>query len=263
MKKPNVCILKTDGTNCDMEMSNAFDEAGGDASIVHVNELRSGLKNLADYDILAIPGGFSYGDDIASGKVLANELNSYLHNQISDFVTAKKPILGICNGFQVLVRMGLLPFGLSDRQVASLIDNESGHFECRWVELKPQKSVCKFFQPDDFSFQSIAMQVAHGEGRFYANEEVIEQIEKNKQVIFRYSSILGTKNTKYPDNPNGSINDIAGICDPTGLIVGMMPHPERSICSFHPNRDKADISRLYAMKIFSNIIEYSKKVPKL
>lgn len=258
MTKPNVCVLKTDGINCDEEMSYAFEVASGIPETVHINQLRSGEKKLANYSILALPGGFSYGDDIASGKVLANELTTFLSDQLNEFKGQKKPILGVCNGFQVLVRTGLLPEGELGKQVATLSTNEKGRFECRWIDLAIGNSVCKFIKPEDFAEQPIPMQIAHGEGRFVADDNVINKIHKNKQVIFEYSTPDLQRPSGYPDNPNGSIDDIAGICDPTGLIVGMMPHPERSIGAFHPNRKRTQLSRTVAETIFKNIVDYVK-----
>lgn len=257
MPSPNVCILKTDGVNCDMEMAHAFEVAGGNPDIVHVNELRDATKQLCNYGALAIAGGFSYGDDIASGRVLATELISYLADDLSAFVESKKPILGVCNGDQVLVKTGLLPFGTLGEQGATLIDNEIGRFECRWIDLAVGESVCKFAQPDDFADLPIPMQTAHAEGRFFANPEQISRLHEASQVVFTYSTPDLAAPDGYPENPNGSIDDIAGICDPTGLILGMMPHPERSIEAFHPHRLRTDAAREAALTIFKNIIKYA------
>ncbi len=256
MKKPNICVLKTDGINCDEEMSYAFEVANGIPETVHINQLRSGEKRLGNYSILALPGGFSYGDDIASGQVLANELKSFLFDQLNEFKSQEKPILGVCNGFQVLVRTGLLPEGELGKQVATLSTNEIGRFECRWIDLAIGNSVCKFIQPEDFADQPLPMQIAHGEGRFVADDNIISKINTNRQVIFRYSTLDLQKPSGYPENPNGSIDDIAGICDPTGLVVGMMPHPERSIGSFHPHRVRTEVSQNAAEVIFKNIVNY-------
>ena len=145
---PQVCVLKTDGINCDEETVNAFSVAGGRTKTVHINELRANEDNLNNYQILALPGGFSYGDDIASGKILALELNSYLADQIDDFVNGKKGlVLGVCNGFQVLVRSGLLPFGTMGEMKATLTNNDSGHFECRWIDLRIEDdNACVFWR---------------------------------------------------------------------------------------------------------------------
>lgn len=258
MSNPKVCVLKTDGINCDEEMMHAFKVAGADPEIVHVNQLRSGERSLDQYKVLAIPGGFSYGDDIASGKVLASELTSYLSDQLQSFIDKGKPVLGICNGFQVLVRTGLLPNRTLAEQQVTLTGNAVGRFECRWVDLVAEQSVCKFVHPGDFAAQPIPMQTAHGEGRFFGSDEDIRRLAANGQVVFRYSNPDLAKAVSYPNNPNGSVDDIAGICDPSGLILGMMPHPERSVSAFHPHRARTDSARNAANKIFENIVNYAK-----
>ncbi len=247
---PSVAILKTDGINCDMEMAYAFEVGGAKPEQVHVNELREGSKHLADYQALAIPGGFSYGDDIASGAVLANELTSYLGDQLREFADDQKPILGVCNGFQVLVRTGLLPEGKLGEQKASLTTNSSGKFICKWVDLKPELSVSLFgVFPGQVQKETIPMQIAHGEGRFVGSDQVVADLNKSGQIVFRYD-----------DNPNGSMENIAGVCDPNGLILGMMPHPERSIAAFHPDRSRTDAARNAADLIFRKIVNYAKEM---
>lgn len=254
---PEVCVLKTDGVNCDEEMSHAFGVAGGTPETVHINQLRSGERRLRDFSILAIPGGFSYGDDIASGKVLANELTSFLSDQLQEFVNQEKPILGVCNGFQVLVRTGLLPNGTVGEQQVTLAENEIGRFDCRWVELAVGRSVCRFAQLEDFSAESIPMQIAHGEGRFLGSDTMLCHLKERGQVVFRYTD---SRYVTPPYNPNGSLDDIAGICDPKGLVLGMMPHPERSIESFHPHRIRTGVARSAARIIFTNIVSYAKEL---
>lgn len=260
MSNLEVCILKTDGINCDNELAHAFQVAGAEPEVVHVNQLRSGERQLDQYSVLAIPGGFSYGDDIASGKVLATELTSYLSDQLQKFVDKGKPILGICNGFQVLTRTGLLPNRtLSDQQV-TLAGNEVGRFECRWIDLAVGQSVCKFVRPKDFAEQPISMQTAHGEGRFFGSEDDIRNLTINGQVVFRYTNPDLTVPSGYPHNPNGAVDDIAGICDPSGLILGMMPHPERSVAAFHPHRVRTEAARNAANVIFGNIVNYAREM---
>lgn len=258
MNNPEVCILKTDGINCDEELANAFQVAGAEPEVVHVNQLRSGERGLDQYDVLGIPGGFSYGDDVASGKVLATELTSYLSDQLQGFVDKGKPVLGICNGFQVLVRTGLLPNRTLGEQKVTLADNEVGRFECRWIDLAVGQSVCRFVSPEDFSEEPIPMQTAHGEGRFFGSEDDIRRLEENGQVVFRYTTLYLEEPSGYPENPNGSIDDIAGICDPSGLVLGMMPHPERSVAAFHPYRVRTEPARNAANAIFTNIVNYAR-----
>lgn len=260
VSNPEVCVLKTDGTNCDMEMGYAFETAGASSEIIHINQLRSGEKRLQDFDILALPGGFSYGDDIASGKVLANELTSLLSDQIQKHIEHNKPVLGICNGDQVLMRTGLLPERSLGKQTATLTGNTIGRFECRWVDLAVGRSVCRYVQPDDFEELPIPMQTAHGEGRFVSSKEQLQRLNDDGQVVFRYVQADGSPATGYPENPSGSLDDIAGICDPSGLILGMMPHPERSITAFHPHRIRTELARTAASILFKNIVDYAKQL---
>jgi len=257
MIKPKICILRTDGTNCDEELFYAFEKFGGEPEYVHVNELRAKIKKLKNYQILALPGGFAYGDDIASGKILAVELISFLKDQLTDFISRKGLILGICNGFQVLVRTGLLPNGHLGKMETTLSLNESGHFECRWINLKIQKSRCPFLLESDVTLH---LAVNHGEGKFFAPELILDQIEKQNQVVFRYVDEPGNPTLKYPQNPNGSINAIAGICDPTGRILGLMPHPEKFVdITQHPNWRREKIAKPHGAFIFEEMIKFVKE----
>jgi phosphoribosylformylglycinamidine synthase len=260
MSDPNVCVLKTDGINCDMEMAYAFESAGADTELVHVNQLRSGDRSLTDFSVLALPGGFSYGDDIASGRVLGNELTSFLSDGLQTFVDDEKPVLGVCNGFQVLVRTGLLPDRTLGQQQATLAGNESGRFECRWISLAAGQSACRFIQPGDLSEPIVPMQTAHGEGRFFAGDVAMRRISANGQVVFRYAKRDGQPAEGYPDNPNGSLDNIAAICDPSGVVLGMMPHPERSVSAFHPHRARTGAARQAAQVLFGNIVKYAREL---
>lgn len=261
-KGPKVLILKTDGINCDQELANSFELAGGRPTHVHVNELRARTARLADYRILAIPGGFSYGDDIASGRVLANELLSSLRDEVREFVDRKGLVIGICNGFQVLVRTGLLP----DRKLittlaempVTLSFNESGHFECRWINLRVEpNSSCPFVQGIE---KVVSFQVAHGEGKFFGNKEALDKIEKNNQVVFRYCDQDGNPTQEYPKNPNGSLRAIAGICDQTGLVLGLMPHPERSVrITQEPNWRRRPDLKPQGLLLFKNMVRVAKE----
>lgn len=257
---PKVLVLKTDGINCDQELSNAFQIAGGRPKAIHVNELRNKEDSLTSYQILAIPGGFSYGDDVRSGKILALELNSYLGDQINDFIQQKKGlVLGICNGFQVLTRTGLLPFGTMGEMNAILAYNDSGKFECRQINLKIETKnawVCS-----EGLKGPISLQVAHGEGKFFATPENLKKVEDDKLVVFRYVNPSGKPTQEYPANPNGSLNAIAGICDPTGRILGLMPHPERFVRKTqHPNWRRIPDLEPQGLQIFDNMINYAKQM---
>ncbi len=216
-------ILRTAGTNCDQESAHALRLAGAEPEIVHINQLLVDKVNLAPYKLMIIPGGFSYGDDIAAGKILANELRFKLRAKLDGFVAEGKRIIGICNGFQVLVKTGFLP-GTPDRiQTVTLASNDSGKFQCHWVTMKREKSACEWLNATDAEWD---LPIAHGEGKFVAQDaETLNALEKNKQIILRYQ---GT-------NPNGSVNAIAGICSADGNVVGLMPHPERHVSRLqHP-----------------------------
>lgn len=257
---PKVCVLITDGINCNEETANAFATAGGRPYTVHINELRSGEQHLKNYQILAIPGGFSYGDDVASGKILAIELATYLGDQIHDFVKGRKGlVLGVCNGFQVLVRTGLLPFGKIGDIKATLSHNDSGHFECRWINLNTEDdNACVFLK----GMKSRAsFQVAHGEGKFFAEQLELDRIEAEKLVVFRYCNRLGNPTQEYPLNPNGSLNAIAGITDSTGRILGLMPHPERIIRrTQHPNWRRLSNLKPRGLEIFQGMVEFASQM---
>jgi phosphoribosylformylglycinamidine synthase I len=230
---PRVLILKADGTNCEVETAHGVALAGGAPDVVPVNLLRDGRRRLEDYDALILPGGFSYGDDVSSGKILAVELLTFLGDQLGRFVAARRPVLGICNGFQVLVRTGLLPFGRPGAAAATLAANASGRFECRWVRLRIERRVGALrAMPDE-----IELPVAHGEGRFTAPAATLDEIEAQGLVALRYIDAGGSATQEHPANPNGSAHAIAGVSDRTGLILGLMPHPERYLTAVqHPWR---------------------------
>ncbi len=241
--RPEVAVLFTDGTNCDRETIEAFNLAGADARRVHVSELEAGGQDLADYEALAIPGGFSYGDDVASGKVLAVELETQLAEQVRVFTEQdEKPVIGICNGFQVLVKSGLLPEGSLDaEQRVTLTDNDSNRFECRWIDLRVNpENRCVFLNELP---ERLRLQVAHGEGKLVVPSSELRELEENRQIVFQYVDDAGEPTEAFPANPNGSVEGITGITDQTGRILGMMPHPERSVrADQHPDH------RLYRVR---------------
>ncbi len=223
--KPKALILTGYGINCDIETAHAFDLAGALSERLHINDLIKGDRDLSDYDILSFPGGFSFGDDIASGKVLANMIKYNLGEKINEFIEDGKLIIGICNGFQAMVKMGLLPAFNNDNSIqeVTLTFNDSGRFEDRWVYLKGNsRSNCVFTK----GIESIYLPVRHGEGKFVTRTpDVLSKLKKKHQIVFQYTDKEGEA-AGYPWNPNGSIENIAGICDGTGRIFGMMPHPE-------------------------------------
>lgn len=259
MPKPRVCVLRTDGINCDEETFYAFNKVQAECRLVHINQLRSGEKKLASFQIIALPGGFSYGDDVHSGKILAVELTSFLKDQLEEFVAAGKLVIGICNGFQVLVRTGLLPERNLGKINATLMANDS-HFECRWVNLLVERSHCVFTRSLEGSIMSI--QVAHGEGKFYTDPTTLQGIENRGQVVFRYAGADGRPTVLYPGNPNGSLNAIAGVCDTTGRIMGMMPHPERFVeKTQHPNWRRMPSDTIpHGLAIFQNAVNYARQM---
>ncbi|MDR1721322.1 MAG: phosphoribosylformylglycinamidine synthase I [Endomicrobium sp.] len=259
MKKVKVLILRTAGTNCDWETQSAFELCGAAVERVHINTLIEKKDKIFEYDILAFPGGFSYGDDIASGKILSNEIKSKLGDKVRKYALDGKPIIGICNGFQVLVKMGLLPDVKLFKQVSTLSYNDSNKFECRWVYLKTEKKIgnescCIWAKnlPD-----VISLPVAHGEGKFIPNnEKLLDNLNKNNQIVFRYSSKEGNE-PEYPLAPNGSAEQIAGICNIKGNILGLMPHPERYIFGLqHPAKKSFNGKYGWGKVIFQNAVDF-------
>jgi phosphoribosylformylglycinamidine synthase len=264
-KKPKVMVLRTAGTNCDLETAAAFEASGASVERVHINQLVEGAHGRAnrqfdDYHILAIPGGFTYGDDIESGRILANELRLQLGEKIAKFIADGKLVIGICNGFQVLVRAHILPglhAGGASQQTATLTNNDSGKFEDRWVTLKSEgKSVWTRGLGE-----RLYLPVAHAEGKFVADKAVLEQLNKNAQVAFRYCAPDG-KLPRYPENPNGSLEHIAGITDRSGRVLGLMPHPERHFYfRHHPRWGRMERAAKFGdgARIFCNGVEYVKE----
>ena len=262
----NVLVLTGYGINCDGETRYAFERAGANAEIVHINDLIGGFKKLDDYQILAFPGGFSYGDDTGSGKALANRIRNNIWDELLSFVRSDKLIIGICNGFQVMANLGLLPAldGKYGSPQVALRHNETARYECRWVDLKVQSGKSIFTRGID----TLHIPVAHGEGNFYADEKVLKSLNEKGLVVFRYTLPNGERaEGRFPHNPNGSLEDIAGICDETGRLLGMMPHPERYI-DFINRDDWTFLKEQYkragkelpkegeGMKIFRNAVEY-------
>jgi len=227
--KPKTLILRAAGVNCDQETAYAFEQAGAVAQSVHINRLLAEPDLLQRFQIMAVPGGFSYGDDIAAGRILANQIHHHLAEHFVRFIEAGKPIIGICNGFQVLVKTDLLPGNLAGRagQTATLGNNDCGRFVDRWVHLSGRGSKCIWTAGID----RLELPVAHGEGKFVPTDPTVRQaLWDNRQVALVYSLADGSPaQGQFPSNPNGSVDDIAGVCDSTGLVLGLMPHPERFI----------------------------------
>lgn len=254
MPKVRVIVLRAAGTNCDLETAYAFQKAGAEVDLVHVNRLAEGSARLSDYQVLAIPGGFTYGDDISAGRVLANELGCRIGEAVGEFVEADRLVMGICNGFQVLVKMGLLPGWDSRKQRVTLTQNDSNKFEDRWVYLKVVSTKTPFLRREDL----IYLPVAHGEGKFVVDEQTtLQQMEQNSQIVVKYCGKDGQE-APYPYNPNGSIASVAGICNSSGRIFGLMPHPERNVEPYHHPRWTRGESAEEGdgMRFFRNAVEY-------
>jgi len=255
MGKVRTLILGAPGTNCDAETAFAFQQAGASVSLVHVNQLIRREQRLSDYQIMVIPGGFTYGDDISAGKVLANELRLRLGEDIQRLIENGGLILGICNGFQVLVKAGILPGVASgDLPLLTLGANDSGRFECRWVHLGVNKQCpCVFTRGID----SMELPVAHGEGKVVVTPEALPHLN----VVLYYTDEHGNTNAGYPHNPNGSVANIAGICDASGRIFALMPHPERYIRGTqHPQWTRQGAKQYGdGFRIFLNAVKWAEK----
>jgi len=226
MSGVNVLVLTGYGLNCDNETAYAFEQAGARAARVHINALIDGSAKLDDYQILVFIGGFSWGDDHGAGVVQAVRMKTNLGEKILGFIDAGKAILGICNGFQALVNLGLLPGFDGDytRRSVALTHNDCGNFRDQWVHLAINPaSACIFTR----GIHCVELPVRHGEGKFVADPQTLARLVSADQVVMRYAGPDGKPaRGRFPDNPNGSLEDIAGICDPSGRIFGLMPHPE-------------------------------------
>lgn len=256
MPQPRVLILRAPGTNCDRETAFAFEQAGGRVEAVHVNQFLENPRLAADAQILCLPGGFSYGDDIAAGRILANQIRHHLSDALNEFKAAGKLLLGICNGFQVLIKAGVLLADVQGEPPATLTGNDSGKFEDRWVRLKVTSDKSVFLR----GVESLYLPVAHAEGKFVTRDEAtFRRLEENGQLVLRYASQSGGDVvTYYPDNPNGSEGNVAGVCDETGRVLGLMPHPERYIdLTHHPRWTRGEGSdRPDGIAIFENAVRY-------
>jgi phosphoribosylformylglycinamidine synthase len=224
MHSPKAFVLRTAGTNCDGETVDALERAGARAELLHLERLAAEPARLDEAELVVLPGGFSYGDDVAAGRVFGLELRHLLPEALSAFVERGGFVLGICNGFQVLVEAGLLEPRGAERTIA-LTGNASNRFECRWVTLRSEASACPWLVAGEVW----PVPVAHAEGRFVVKDAAaLERLEANGQIALRYVARDGGAPGRL-DNPNGSQGDIAGVCDPTGRVLGLMPHPERNV----------------------------------
>ena len=270
-------VLRAAGINCDMETEYALELAGAKAERIHINRLIENKELLDQYQIVVFPGGFSYGDDVAAGKILANQVIHQLYEPLQKFIGDGKLILGICNGFQVLVKAAILPGTTNNEQRATsneprvtITYNNSGKFEDRWVHLAPQTDKCVFIEPG----RQIYLPIAHGEGKVVTKDtNTLEELKSAGHIAFKYVDENG-KEGGYPINPNGSVDSIAGLTDTTGRILGLMPHPERHIrptqhphwsrheprtTSPEPRTTSPEPRTADGMTIFNNAVKYIKE----
>ena len=278
MVRPRVLILRAPGTNCDGETAHAFELAGGAPERWHINRVLEEPNRVADFQVLCIPGGFSYGDDIAAGRILGNQIQHHLADTLATFREADKLIIGICNGFQVLLKTNLLAAADAQGPTATLTLNDSGRFEARWVRLAIEPGNCVFLN----GIREMELPVAHGEGKFVTrNADVFKRMTDAGRFVMRYTqvptqragpspapmpptpptapSLAGVEAVvPYPANPNGAMGDVAGICDASGRVFGLMPHPERFVdwtqhprWTREPARDAGD-----GLRVFQNAVRY-------
>jgi phosphoribosylformylglycinamidine synthase subunit PurQ / glutaminase len=261
------CVLKVQGTNCDRETeyaikaANALEKAHAKPRIVLLNELLSGEQSLLDFRGHVLPGGFGYGDHGGgAGRVLAVNLTEKLRDQLEEIRARGYPLLGICNGFQASSFSGIVPFGKLGETRVALDQNVSGKFECRQTRLKiEEKHGCIWLQ--GMSGEQVIFQSAHGEGNFTTDPVTLSRIEKNHQVVFRYCDAIGNPTQEYPDNPNGSINEIAGITDQSGTVLCLMPHPERATeNTLLPNWRRGLEIPARGQEIFNSMVHYAKQM---
>lgn len=256
MTQPQVLILRAPGTNCDQETAFAFSRAGANPIQVHINQLVSNPKFLTQSQILCLPGGFSYGDDIAAGRILANQLKLRLADAMAEFRDQGKLILGICNGFQILIKSGFLIPSDAAGLPATLTWNDSGHFIDTWVHLNVDQQKSVFLK----GIERMYLPIAHAEGKFVPRDAAtLSRLADNHQLALTYCRCDGSSDSlAAPDNPNGSIGNVAGLSDETGRILGMMPHPERHVvATHHPQWTRLGLSdRPDGLAIFQNAVNY-------
>jgi phosphoribosylformylglycinamidine synthase len=254
MAQARVLILRAPGANCDVETQYAFELAGALAERVHINRLRENANLLRQYQVLVVPGGFTYGDDVAAGKILGNQLRHFLGEALREFRDADKLILGVCNGFQALLKAGLILTPDDDGPLATLAHNASGKFEDRWIHMKATPGKCPFLK----GYDRLHLPVAHGEGRIVFREPwILEGLKTTEQVVLRYVDANGGQ-PSYPENPNGSQDNIAALCDISGRILGLMPHPERHVLpTQHPQWTRKGLAEEgEGLRLFRNAVKY-------
>ena len=260
-------ILSGYGINCEDETLNAFKTVGIKGIIVHVNDLIENPKKIKNFQILAIPGGFSYGDHTGSGNAMAHKIKNNLFDQVVNFIEKDKLVIGICNGCQILVNLGIVPAANTYKREIALVENDKFTYVCRWIKLKVVNRKGPWFR----NVKYLHLPVAHQEGKFVGDKKIIKMLNKEKLIACKYVNNYGSlANKKYPDNPNGSIDDIAAITNSKGNVLAMMPHPERALYYYHKpdwlnlqktiNKIKLKRTNLYidGYKIFKNAYYYFK-----
>jgi phosphoribosylformylglycinamidine synthase len=275
MTAPRVLILRAPGTNCDAETAHAFSLAGGAPERWHIGRLLEEPRRVAEFQVFCIPGGFSYGDDLAAGRIMGSQMRHHLAETLREFHAAGKLILGICNGFQVLMNTDLLTPADAEGRRATLAQNDSGRFEARWVRLGVDGGKCVFLS----GIQEMELPVAHGEGKFVARDAAtMGRLEAAGQLVLRYkpiadcglriadsqtqSAIRNPQSTiepvPYPENPNGAMGNVAGICDGSGRVLGLMPHPERFVDPMqHPRWTRGPaLEAGDGLQVFQNAVRY-------
>lgn len=259
MATPRVLILRAPGTNCDRETSFAFERAGGLCESVHIERLLAEPELVRQFQILCLPGGFSYGDDIAAGRILSNQLRHHLADRLAEFKAAERLILGICNGFQILIKSGLILADEPAGPPATLTWNDSGKFEDRWVRLATSGSTCVFLR----GIESMYLPIAHAEGKFVTRDPaLLDRLQAEGRLALRYVGAAAPGDVDaplaYPENPNGAQRNTAGVCDETGRVFGLMPHPERHVDPTHHPRWTRGESREEGdgLRLFRNAVEF-------
>jgi phosphoribosylformylglycinamidine synthase len=259
---PRVLILRAPGSNCDQETAFAFQTAGGKPEVVHLNRLLENPKLAEGYQILAIPGGFSYGDDLSAGRIFGNQMRHHLRGCLEEFKAAGKLIIGICNGFQILIKSGVLLPDRADEPIATLTLNQSGKFEDRWIHLNVTNDRCVFLR----GIERMYLPIAHAEGQFIARDAAtLQRLDAAGQLVLRYGLPSEPPDSRpqnpgvlsYPHNPNGAQLNVAGLCDETGRVFGLMPHPERHIDpTHHPRWTREQHERGDGLAVFENAVGY-------
>lgn len=262
MPAPRILVLRAPGTNCDVETAFAFERAGGAPLVAHVNRLLERPEILREFEILCVPGGFSYGDDVAAGRILASQMQNHLREPLGEFRDAGKLILGVCNGFQVLLKSGLLLADDEQGPTTTLTWNDRGRYEDRWVHVRSRGEKCVFLR----GIESMYLPIAHAEGKFVFRDEAVRQrLERAGQLCLNYAAAEspptanGLGELEFPVNPNGSEANVAGVCDASGRVFGLMPHPERHLDpTQHPSwtRRREQPAEGDGLAVFRNAVRY-------